>query len=74
VLEQAYQSILSRGETSDSPESWVLYGGEDHGFLATFPKGTAPVGFRVIGEVTKGSGVYLDERLLEVRGWDSISS
>jgi thiamine-monophosphate kinase len=74
VLEQAYQSILSRGQTTHSPESWVLYGGEDHGFLATFPKGTAPVGFRVIGEVVAGSGVYLDEKVLEGRGWDSISS
>ena len=74
VLEQAYQSILSRGETLHSPMNWVLYGGEDHGFLATFPKGSAPVGFRVIGEVVAGTGVFLDEEKLEGRGWDSISS
>lgn len=31
---------------------WVLTGGEDHGLLATFPRGTAvPAPFRVIGEV-----------------------
>ena len=74
VLEQAYQSILSRGATDHSPSNWVLFGGEDHGFLATFPKGTAPVGFRVIGEVVSGTGVYLDDQILEGRGWDSISS
>lgn len=74
VLEQAYQSILSRGATDYSPSNWVLFGGEDHGFLATFPKGTAPVGFRVIGEVVSGTGVYLDDQILEGRGWDSISS
>lgn len=32
---------------------WVLAGGEDHGLLATFPRGTVvPEPFRVIGEVT----------------------
>jgi len=74
VLEQAYQSILSRGDTKHSPATWVLYGGEDHGFLATFPKGQVPVGFRVIGEVSTGTGVYLDDQILEGKGWDSISS
>jgi thiamine-monophosphate kinase len=38
VLEQAYQSILSRGETSDSPEGWVLYGGRTMAFWQLFQK------------------------------------
>jgi thiamine-monophosphate kinase len=73
VLEQAAQSLASRGEKVD-PLDWVLYGGEDHGFLATFNKSEVPVGFRVIGQVTEGSGVLLDGVELEARGWDSVSS
>lgn len=30
--------------------SWVLGGGEDHGLLAVFPRGRAPVGFVVLGQ------------------------
>jgi thiamine-monophosphate kinase len=74
VLEQAHQSLSARGTLSESPRDWVLFGGEDHGYLATFPKGKTPVGFHVIGEVAEGAGVYLDERILPARGWDSISS
>lgn len=74
VLEQAYQSILSRGGECVTPREWVLFGGEDHGFLATFPKGKVPRGFRVIGEVTEGEGVLLDDDHLPANGWDSVSS
>lgn len=73
VLEQAAQSLSSRGSEID-PLDWVLFGGEDHGFLATFPKGQLPVGFRAIGEVVSGSGVMLDGQELEAKGWDSVSS
>lgn len=73
VLEQAAQSLSSRGSIVD-PLDWVLFGGEDHGFLATFPKTEVPIGFRVIGEVIEGSGVYLDGEKLEAKGWDSVSS
>lgn len=73
VLEQAAQSLTSRGSEVD-PMDWVLYGGEDHGFLASFPKGQLPVGFRAIGEVVSGSGVMLDGQELEAKGWDSVSS
>lgn len=43
--------------TGQDPWTWVLGGGEDHGFLATFPAGTRlPDGFRSIGQVRSGSG------------------
>ena len=31
--------------------SWVLHGGEDHGFLATVPEGVHPLGWRRVGRV-----------------------
>ena len=71
VLELAAQSIVSRSEAASAMD-WVLYGGEDHSFLATFAAGEVPRGFKVIGEVAKGSGVCLGENTLEPRGWDSV--
>lgn len=53
------------------PLQWVLGGGEDHGMLATFAAGDVPAGFRVIGEVKEGSGVFVEGRPPAVRpGWD----
>jgi thiamine-monophosphate kinase len=54
--------------------NWVLFGGEDHGFLASFAAGEVPSGFRVIGEVAQGQGVLLDGAELPAKGWDSVSS
>lgn len=71
VLEQAAQSIASRSAEA-SARDWVLFGGEDHSFLATFPHGNVPTGFKIIGEVAAGSGVYLGEKELEAKGWDSV--
>ncbi len=43
------------------PMSFVLAGGEDHAFAATFPSGTElPDGFRRIGTVSAGEGVTVD--------------
>jgi thiamine-monophosphate kinase len=51
---------------------WILFGGEDHSLLATFPAGvTPPRGFKPIGLVSEGEGVYLDGDPLPERGWDS---
>ena len=58
------------------PLDWVLYGGEDHSLLATFPNSaTLPKGFKQIGLVaeSKADFVYLDEESLRVSGWDSIT-
>jgi len=46
-----------------------LTGGEDHSLLATFA-GEVPEGFRVIGRVVEGSGVLVEGRPFEARGWD----
>ncbi len=74
VLEQAAQSISARDDKTVDPLDWVLYGGEDHGFLATFSPDSVPMGFRKIGVVEVGSGVYLDSEPLAPKGWDSVSS
>ena len=71
VLEQAAQSVAARGGNASAMD-WVLYGGEDHGFLTTFPPGGLPRGFKLIGEVQEGSGVFLGESELKPRGWDSV--
>jgi thiamine-monophosphate kinase len=54
---------------------WVLFGGEDHSLLATFPEGaTIPRSFKPIGKVESGEGVYLDTNELPERGWDSAQA
>ena len=54
---------------------WILFGGEDHSLLATFPEGaTIPRSFKPIGKVEAGEGVYLDDAALPERGWDSALS
>jgi len=49
----------------------ILYGGEDHALLATFPpEAPLPAAFRPIGRVAEGRGrVLLDGRPLEPEGW-----
>ena len=44
------------------PLSFVLGGGDDHALVGTFPEGTAPPGWTVVGSVAEGSGVTVDER------------
>ncbi|WP_421082951.1 thiamine-phosphate kinase [Rothia nasimurium] len=53
---------------------WVLTGGEDHALLATCPAGQIPPGFTRIGEVSTGSGVTVDGRIYEGKGWDHFES
>jgi thiamine-monophosphate kinase len=76
VLEQVAQSITARGSEA-SEKDWVLFGGEDHSLLCTFPKDAQiPTGFKVIGEVQRRqeSPVTLDGLPLETKGWDSVSN
>jgi len=51
---------------------WVLAGGEDHALAATFPAHAAiPAGWSVVGEVTAGAGVLVDNAAWEgPAGWD----
>jgi thiamine-monophosphate kinase len=58
-----------------SPENWVLFGGEDHALLATFPSSSdIPKEFKPIGRVLPYTGQYvlLDGIELQENGWDSI--
>ena len=77
VLELAAQSMTARDDIARDPMDWVLYGGEDHALLATFPQGSEiPRGFKVIGRVLErgGAAVTLGGVVLEAKGWDSVSS
>ena len=70
-----YSAVLDdvAGRLELNSLDWILFGGEDHSLLATFPAGvTPPRGFKPIGVVSEGEGVYLDERPLPERGWDSV--
>ena len=42
------------------PLQFILGGGDDHALLATFPDGSVPDGWLVIGTVTEGAGVTVD--------------
>ena len=42
------------------PMTFVLGGGDDHALAATFPPGSVPEGWRVIGICGEGSGVSVD--------------
>jgi thiamine-monophosphate kinase len=77
VLELAAQSLSARDDVARDPMDWVLYGGEDHSLLATFPQGVEiPRGFKVIGNVVQRGvvPVSLGGSVLEPKGWDSVSS
>jgi thiamine-monophosphate kinase len=77
VLELAAQSMTARDDIARDPMDWVLYGGEDHSLLATFPQGSEiPRGFKVIGRVLErgAEAVTLGVEVLEPKGWDSVSS
>ncbi|MDV6276065.1 thiamine-phosphate kinase [Rhodococcus erythropolis] len=69
--------VPSAAEALDvDPLHWILSGGEDHGFAATFaPEVEIPSGWTVIGQVVPGSGVTVDGSLRESGGgWHSFSS
>jgi len=42
------------------PLGFILGGGDDHALLATFPEGSVPAGWQVVGTVAEGSGVTVD--------------
>ncbi len=58
-----------------NPLEWILTGGEDHAFAATFGAGQAlPAGWTRIGRVADGSGVTVDgARWSGPGGWESFS-
>ena len=69
VLEQAAMRL------DLDAKNWVLFGGEDHSLLATFPQGVEiPKEFKQIGTVIaqRDQLVLLDELELQAKGWDSV--
>jgi thiamine-monophosphate kinase len=46
--------------TGVDPLQFLLGGGDDHALLATFPEGSVPDGWQVIGSVAEGAGVTVD--------------
>jgi thiamine-monophosphate kinase len=42
------------------PLQFILGGGDDHALLATFPEGSVPDGWLVVGTVAEGAGVTVD--------------
>lgn len=62
---------LDRAALGADPQR-ALAGGEDHALLATFPVGTLPPGFRVIGAVVPRGDhdLLVDGAPADVSGWD----
>ena len=64
-------------DSSVGLDDHALYGGEDHGLLATFPHSVRlPDGFQVVGRVEEGDpAVFLgnQERDSEAGGWDPFT-
>lgn len=55
------------------PWEWVLGGGEDHTLIGTI-EGSAPVGFRSIGTVSRKAGVRIDGAAPNTSsGWESFA-
>jgi len=52
----------------------VLAGGEEHTLLATFPPGSVPRDWRVIGAVADGTGVTVAGEVPSRSGWDHFGS
>lgn len=64
------------GALGGDPLAWVLGGGEDHALAACFPAGASvPDGWRVVGEVSAGSGTSVDGADYDASaGWDHFRS
>jgi thiamine-monophosphate kinase len=63
------------GAFNGNAMEWVLTGGEDHAFVATFSDALdVPAGWTVIGAVTSGhAGVLVDGQPYELAGWRHFS-
>lgn len=67
--------VAAAAQLGIDPLVWVLGGGEDHAFAATFPAtDPLPAGWRRIGVVAEGAGVTVDGAAWAGRvGWESFS-
>ena len=78
LMLQGFEAVLEEAARAiDSSESdWVLFGGEDHALLATFPANAElPRQFKPIGVVLGKSAtpVTLGANPLPEKGWDSVT-
>lgn len=55
---------------------WILNGGEDHAFVATFTTALdVPSGWKLIGKVETGQpGVFVDNQAVDGLGWDHFKN
>jgi thiamine-monophosphate kinase len=68
-------AAAARALRRPGPMEWILTGGEDHALAVTFPaQRSVPEGWRVIGQVLQGSGVYVDGQPFQgPGGWDHFA-
>lgn len=68
--------VLAAAELGVDPLDWVLAGGEDHGFAATFAADDdLGPGWTVIGQVSAGTGISVDGARRDTGGgWHSFSA
>ena len=69
------QQTVAAAMGGADPLTFVLGGGDDHALVATFPAGSVPTGWRVIGKVTAGEGVTVDGKTWEgPTGWEHFAA
>lgn len=64
------------GAFNEDPMQWILTGGEDHAFVATFKDAlSVPKNWNIIGHMEEGPAqVLVDGLLTESGGWDHFSA
>lgn len=73
---QIARAALQHGFSDDEIVEHVLYSGESHALLTTFPADqVVPLGFAPIGRVIEQASepVYFGNRALAIRGWNPFS-
>lgn len=75
---QGYEAILEEAAMAigASARDWILFGGEDHSLLATFPADAQlPRGFKRIGTVMpqQPATLMLGNQPISASGWDSVT-
>lgn len=68
--------VAAASAFSGNALDWVLTGGEDHAFLATFSSPLdVPTGWVLIGNVRQGQpGVFVDDQQVTPSGWDHFQN
>lgn len=68
--------VAAASAFSGNALDWVLTGGEDHAFLATFSSPLdVPTGWILIGNVRQGQpGVFVDDQQVTPSGWDHFQN